>query len=74
MATSPLKWLDEAGRGHGFPVLSSDCKDLLPIGLETLEGAKGDVGVLFPDLLELTYAKCSLLEIFGASAREVSAF
>lgn len=65
--------MEEASGCHCLPVLS-DGSYLFPIGLEFLQGSEINVGVFFPELLELADTECSLFQVFGASTREITAF
>jgi hypothetical protein len=52
--------VEETRGRHGFPILSDGC-DLLPVGLEALEGAEVNGGVFFAELLKLPDSKGSAL-------------
>ena len=64
--------VEETRGRHGFPVLSNGC-DLIPVGLEALEGAEVNGGVFFAELLKLPDSKGSALELFDVVARNEAA-
>ena len=65
--------VEETGGGHCLPVFT-DGSDVVPVGLESLEGSKIDASIFFEQLLELAGTEGSTLEYFKVAARDEAAF